>query len=143
MGIFFHFYISAWGSACLFALILYLRDTNSFAFSHASYWRFLLIPWKVVSFLIAATGLTIIAPYTGDPTWDYVDALFMSLLAFFTAPWTVGVIYKAGKRDLPAKQAFVAGCMWMFAASWASRPRRNLSVWVCVCPVKCREGFQR
>lgn len=33
--------------------------------------------WKVVTFLIATIAMTVIAPYTGDPTWDYVDAPLM------------------------------------------------------------------
>lgn len=119
MNVFFYIYISAWGSACIFSLILYLRDKNSYAFSHANYWRFLLMPWKVVTFVIATTALTVIAPYTGDPTWDYFDALFMSLLTFFTAPWAIGVIYKVTKKELPLKHAFVAVCIWMFSASWS------------------------
>lgn len=119
MNVFFYIYISAWGSACIFSLILYLRDKNSYAFSHANYWRFLLIPWKVVTFVIATTALTVIAPYTGDPTWDYFDALFMSLLTFSTAPWAIGIIYKVTKKELPLKRAFVAVCIWMFSASWS------------------------
>lgn len=63
--------------------------------------------------------MTVIAPYTGDPTWDYFDALFMSLLTYFTAPWAIGVIYKAAKKELPIKQAYVALCVWMFSASWS------------------------
>jgi hypothetical protein len=49
--------------------------------------------WKIVTFIISAIGLTVIAPYTGDPTWDYVDAAFMSILTYTTAPWVVGTIY--------------------------------------------------
>ncbi len=38
-----------------------------------------------MTFVLAAAGITTIAPYTSDPTWDYVDAAFMSVLAFATA----------------------------------------------------------
>ena len=72
-----------------------------------------------MTFVIATTGLTVIAPYTGDPTWDYFDALFMSLLTYFTAPWAIGTLFKAFKRELPFKHAFVAFCAWMFSASWS------------------------
>ncbi len=71
----------------------------------------------VESLSVATTGITLIAPYTGDPTWDYVDALFMSVLAFTTAPWTVGALYRVVQRKLPAQQGFVAFCVWMFSAS--------------------------
>ncbi len=75
--------------------------------------------WKVITFLTAAAGMIIIAPYTGDPTWDYFDALYMSVLAFATAPWTLGTIYKAVRKELPLRQGFVAFCVWMFSASWS------------------------
>ncbi len=116
---FFTIYITFWATACLIAAVVYIRDRQSYALSHSDYWHFLFKPWKVITFLIAATGLTVIAPYTGDPTWDYFDALFMSLLTFFTAPWATGVLYKVAKRELALKQAFVAGCIWMFSASWS------------------------
>lgn len=119
MNMFFYIYIALWASACFIAFVLYIRYRNSFAITCHRYWHFLLRPWKVVTFLIAATGLTLIAPYTGDPTWDYFDALFMSLLTYFTAPWAIGVIYKFIKRELPFKHAFVAFCVWLFSASWS------------------------
>ena len=43
-----------------------------------------------MTFVVATAGITLIAPYSGDPTWDYVDSVFMSVLAFATAPWVVG-----------------------------------------------------
>lgn len=112
-------YIALWGAACLIAAALYVRDRRAFALSRAAYWRFLGRPWKLVTFAIAATGFTVIAPYTRDPTWDYVDALFMSVLAFTTAPWVVGAIYKAVKGELPGKQAYVGLCLGLFSASWS------------------------
>ena len=119
MNIFFSIYITFWATACLIAIVLYIMDKSAYALSHANYWRFLFQQWKVTTFLVAATGMIVIALYTGDPTWDYFDALFMSLLTFFTAPWAVGTLYKVAKRELPPKQAFVAACIWMFSASWS------------------------
>jgi len=40
-----------------------------------SYGEFLLVPWRMTTFIIALLGIYVIAPYTGDPTWDYIDAL--------------------------------------------------------------------
>jgi hypothetical protein len=119
MNVFFVIYISLWGAACIISLILYLKDKDDYAFSHRSYWRFLFVPWKAVTFLIATAGLMTIAPYTGDPTWDYVDALFMAFLTFFTAPWAIGAIYKVTKKELSLKQGTMAVCVWMFSASWS------------------------
>jgi hypothetical protein len=119
MTAFFFAYTACWTTACLVAITVYIKDRDTYAFSHADYWHFLLKRWKIITFVLAATGLTVIAPYTGDPTWDYFDALFMSFLTFLTAPWAVGVLYKAIKKELPRKQAFVAACIWMFSASWS------------------------
>ena len=112
-------YIALWAGACLAAAAVYLKQPRAYAISHAAYWRFLLQPWKVVTFAVAATGITVIAPHTGDPTWDYVDALFMSVFAFTTAPWAVGTLYRAAKKAAPARQAFVAICVGLFSASWS------------------------
>jgi hypothetical protein len=119
MSNFFYLYIFLWASACLFAIVLYFFKREFFAKTCQGYWRFLFKPWKVVSFIIATSGLTLIAPYTGDPTWDYVDALFMSILTYLTAPWAIGIIYKFIRRELPFKYAYVAFCTWMFSASWS------------------------
>ena len=74
MSVFFYIYTGSWASACLIAVASYLRYRSSFAVTCHGYWQFLLKPWKVVTFLTAATGLTVIAPYTGDPTWDYMHS---------------------------------------------------------------------
>ncbi len=112
-------YIALWGAACLIAGVLYVRNWSAFAPSRPVYWRFLLTPWKLTTFAVAATGLTLIAPYTRDPTWDYVDASFMAVLTFCTAPWAVGAMYKVRKRELPLAQGFVALCVALFSASWS------------------------
>lgn len=119
MSTFFSAYIFCWTLTCLIAVFLYIRDKNIYAFSHVNYWQFLFIRWKVITFLIATIGMTVIAPYTGDTTWDYFDALFMSVLTFLTAPWSMGAIYKVVKKELPLSQGFVAVCLWMFSASWS------------------------
>lgn len=119
METFFYIYIATWTLACAIAFAIYLRDRRSFCFARREYWRFLAQPWKLATFGVAWCGLTLIAPYTGDPTWDYVDASFMSLLTFITAPWVIGALYKSARRELPLKQAYVAVCLWMFSVSWS------------------------
>lgn len=115
----FKIYIICWITACLVALFLFIKDRKSFALSRLEYWRFILKPWRVTTFIIASSGMTVIAPYTGDPTWDYFDAFFMSVLTYLTAPWAIGTIYNVTKRKLNPSQAFVALCVWMLSASWS------------------------
>ncbi len=119
MGSFHITYISFWSAALLAALILVLVEPKAYSFLSRPYWRFLFYPWKLISFLLAITAVTLIAPYSGDPTWDYVDALFMSTLTYVTAPWAVGTLYRLYKKWSSWKQAFVAICLWLFSASWS------------------------
>lgn len=116
---FFIGYMAIWIAICLIAVIVYVRAPGTFSFSHPAYRRFLFVPWKLATFTLATVGLTLIAPYTGDPTWDYVDALFMSVLTFLGAPWVVGVVYLWLRRRLPGSQLFVALCLWLFSVSWS------------------------
>lgn len=119
METFFYFYIAAWAGACLIALAMYRAERESYLISHRSYWRFLAQPWKLATFAIATAGITVVAPYTGDPTWDYFDAFFMAALTFATGPWALGTLYEVIRRKRPARQAYVAFCAWMFSASWS------------------------
>jgi hypothetical protein len=119
MDDFFINYLLAWGSACLVALAIFIYRFKTWDITRRGYWRFLLQPWKAASFAVAASGLILIAPYTGDVTWDYFDAAFMAILTFSTAPWAVGVLYKAAQRQRSAWDAYLALCAWMFSASWS------------------------
>jgi hypothetical protein len=115
---FFVAYMVAWGSACVVALALVVLRPGNFSLASTAYRRYLLKPWKVTTFVLAAAGLAIMAPYTGDPTWDYYDALLMAVLTFITAPWSVGTVYRFLKRMESAKALFVALCAWFLSASW-------------------------
>lgn len=111
--------MALWAAACVAAMVICIKQSKAFAWSHRDYWKYLLTPWKVLTFLVAACGMTLIAPYTGDRTWDYFDALFMSVLTFLSAPWAVGALYRWLRGKLLFAQAYVAFCFWMFSASWS------------------------
>ncbi len=119
METFFKIYLASWITACVIALVIVWRNPKQFAITTRAYRQFLFVPWKVATFTVAAIGLTVVAPYTGDPTWDYFDAAFMSILTFFTAPWVIGVLYHSARRKLPLTQLYVAVCLWMFSVSWS------------------------
>ena len=115
---FFYVYIFGWAAACLFAVGLVVRRPRDFEIAGPKYRRYLLQPWKIATFAVAATGITVIAPYTGDPTWDYFDALTMAALTFATAPWAVGTLYRALRGAAGLRQPYVAVCAMLFSASW-------------------------
>ncbi len=116
---FFHWYVSAWGVACLVALAMVLSNLNAYSFATREYLRFMGVRWKLATFAVSGIGMIVVAPHTGDPTWDYYDAAFMSVLTFLTAPWTIGTLYLALRGGAGFKQAYVAACLWMFSASWS------------------------
>ncbi len=76
-------YIISWSIAILIAMFLWLNKLRS-SNNAGKYFKFLFKPWKVTTFVIAAIGMTVVAPYTGDITWDYFDATVMSLLTYLT-----------------------------------------------------------
>lgn len=116
---FFVIYMALWVLACLIAAVLMVRLRSTLELFQWPYWAGLFQGWKIVSFLIAATGLVLVAPYTGDPTWDHVDALFMSLLTYATAPWVVGTFYRTIRGTKHYLHTYIAMCVWMFSASWS------------------------
>lgn len=119
MDTFFKLYIAAWAGACLLALALLLHRPADFAITRRRYWHFLTEPWKVLTFLAGAALITLVAPYTGDPTWDWVDGLFMSVLCYTTAPWVVATLFFAVHRQVRLGELYAAVCAWLFSASWS------------------------
>ncbi|MFT5446098.1 MAG: hypothetical protein ACI9DC_001260 [Gammaproteobacteria bacterium] len=119
MSSFFITYLSIWATLCVIAVVVAIRLGRRLEITRAVYWRALLVPWKRVTFLIAASGMMIIAPWTGDPTWDWFDAGFMAVFAYAGAPWVVGVLYQGLRGWQPLAKIFVALCLWMFSTSWS------------------------
>ncbi len=119
MSLFLWCYLSLWFLFCLVNLALFLRHPNDFSITHQAYCSFLAPPWKWGSFIVACSAMVIVAPYTGDPTWDYVDAFFMSTLTFITAPWAVGILFFSLKKRSFNRETLLAICLWLFSASWS------------------------
>lgn len=80
----FALYTAFWIVACLSAVAVAVVQRRRIELFDGAYWRFLARPWRLTTFFVAAGSLIVVAPYTGDPTWDYVDATFMSVLACAT-----------------------------------------------------------
>lgn len=119
MDPFFQVYIAAWSAACLLALALFLRRPADFAIGRCGYWHFLAEPWKLATFAAGGALITLVAPYTGDPTWDHVDGLFMSVFCFATAPWVVATLFFTLRGERGPGELYVAVCAWLFSASWS------------------------
>ncbi len=119
MPVFFKLYMTAWITITIVALILMYRHRASIELFSRVYWQHLLQGWKVVTFLISGISMVVMAPYTGDPTWDYVDASFMSILTFATAPWAVGSIFRHIRFNKNWLKLFIVVSVWMFSVSWS------------------------
>ena len=119
MTTFFYYYIATWATTCVIAIILMVQNSKTIILFQKEYWDFLLIKWKLATFFTALSAFVILAPYTGDPTWDYYDAAFMSILTFMSAPWSIGTLFRFIKRQEKLKIAYIAVCAWMFSASWS------------------------
>jgi hypothetical protein len=119
-------YLAGWGAACVIGAVLLIRHRQRIELCSRAYWLYLAKPWKLVTFAVAAAGITLIAPYTSDPTWDYVDASFMSVLTFATAPWVVGTLFLAARRTVDGVTVFIAALVWLFSASWSY----DLYLWI-------------
>jgi len=119
MEIEFKIYMAGWGTALLVGAVVFVLKRNSILPTCPGYFKFLAMPWKVITFVIAASGLTIIGGLTWDTTWDAVDSIFMSVLTFLTAPWAVGILYRALRKRAGWREAYIAICLWLFSASWS------------------------
>jgi hypothetical protein len=112
-------YFAFWATAVLLAIGVAVRRRSRLIILKRDYWRWLLAPWRLTTFAIATTGLVVVAPLMRDPFWDRVDASFMSVLTFATAPWAIGSLWRAVFRNGSPVEGYVALCAALFSASWS------------------------
>lgn len=121
-----HWYTAGWMLLCAIAASLLFRQRRECALLSHAYCRFICEPWKLGTAITATVGMTVMAPYTGDPTWDYADASFMSILTWATAPWCVGVLFRFVRGREQWQNFYIALCLWFFTASWSY----DLYIWL-------------
>jgi hypothetical protein len=110
-------YLAAWCTACVVALVIAALRFRTFAIARRAYVIGMTRPWKLATFALALAGIVLVAPRSGDPTWDHWDAAFMAILVYTTAPWTLGVLARARSRS--RAEIYVAACTWLFSASFS------------------------
>lgn len=111
-------YVAGWCVVTVAGVALLWRGRGRFVLTRSAYWRWLAQPWRLVTFAVGLVGIVVIAPYTGDPYWDYVDAALMATLAFTTAPWAVATVWRARRLGVDA-EVVAAVIVWLFSASWS------------------------
>lgn len=119
MNQFLRIYVPAYLLFSATAIALAFAHRNEISLFHPSYRRFLFQPWKVVTASLAFLGFILIAPKSGDPTWDTCDSIFMSVLTFLTAPWAAGVLFRFTRGKASKSDAVIAIFFWLFSASWS------------------------
>lgn len=116
--IFMYYYFTAWLIILIIAVLVSIKNRSVHEIFNRNYWQFLFELWKVFTFVFATACITIVAPYSGDPTWDYGDSIIISILTYIFAPWTVGVIYRAFKFKQFNSKLFAA-VVFFFIPCWA------------------------
>jgi len=99
------------------SLALVIFNFSDLKQRYKNYFRFLFTPWKVITFVLATLGITLVAPYTGDPTWDYGVSIIMSVMTYLSAPWVCGVTYRFFNRRSSFYDLIIAIAMWLLSAS--------------------------
>lgn len=112
-------YAGFWGVATAAAAAVAAQQRVRLREELPAYGRFLRVPWKLITFLLSGGFFVLVAPYTPDPTWDRIDAAFMSIATFLTAPWAVGTLTRVARKQAPASLALLAAVVWMWSASWS------------------------
>tara|TARA_B100001964_G_C14150840_1_gene561955 strand:+ start:128 stop:775 length:648 start_codon:yes stop_codon:yes gene_type:complete len=118
INIYFKVYIIVCLSLFLSGLYLCIKKFNQLEIFKSEYWSFLFRPWKLITFIIAFISFNLIAPFSGDPTWDLYTSSAMSLLTYLSAPWAIGIFYKFTKGKISKTILFIAFIMLMLSSSW-------------------------
>lgn len=113
-------YLSFCAAAIVVAAVWGARAKPRLVIATAAYFRWLAQPWKLVTFAVALAAMLVMAPLSGDPTWDYVTGGVQSILTFISAPWAVGTLYRSLRRVVPfrAVEVYSALVAWGLSVSW-------------------------
>jgi len=110
-------YLVCWVGLLILSIGLMLFDPSRYEICTRAYGAFLLQPWKLFTFFVALALITVVAPYSGDPTWDYLDSILISSLTFVVAPWSVGALFLSCRNRRFDKRLLVAACLF-FTPCW-------------------------
>lgn len=120
-------YIAMWMIATFLMMIFVFLHRKTLTYFSRQYWWHIWKPWKIVTFFVAMIGLSAISLIANDPTWDIPESIIMVTLTFLTAPWVVGVIYRAVFwYERKGIVIYIAIVLWLFSASWSY----DLYVWM-------------
>lgn len=113
-----YYYIS-WIILTSIWLILLITKRKKILLFTRGYVNFILKKLKIIIFLTAFLLLTIIANLWLDPTWDNIETIIMSLLTYFTAPYSIWTIYRYIKwLNKNFYEFYISIILLFFSSAW-------------------------
>jgi len=119
MSLFLKAYFIYWITATIIAVFVISKNRKRIPLFSKDYWKFITKKWKLLSFITALISIIAVAPFSTDPTWDYFDSVFIPVLVYINAPWTIGIIYKFFKKKADIELLYSAFCVSMFSICWS------------------------
>ncbi|MCK4980228.1 MAG: hypothetical protein KAS62_07520 [Candidatus Delongbacteria bacterium] len=104
-------YFIVWVILLAIAVIIVLKNKNEYEFFDKNYWSFIFEKWKLITFFIAVICISTAAPFSNDHTWDLYDSILISVVTYFVAPWSVGILYKSFKKRVFSSKFYVSMVM--------------------------------
>jgi len=112
-------YFKSWVTIVLFTFVLSIFKRNQILLLSKKYFYFLFVKWKIIVFLLALFIVSGVGLLWLDPTWDLGISIIMSILTYFTAPYSVGIFYRFIKWiERKNIELFLAIILTFFSASW-------------------------
>ena len=112
-------YFKSWVTIVLFTFVLSIFKGNQILLLSKKYFYFLFVRWKIIVFLLALFIISGVGLLWLDPTWDLGISIIMSILTYFTAPYSVGIFYRFIKWiERKNIELFLAIILTFFSASW-------------------------
>lgn len=112
-------YFISWIILTLIWVFLLIKNRKNILLFKREYMSFVLIRWKVIIFVIATLLLCYVADLWLDPTWDIPETLVMSFLTYYTAPYSVWIIYRYVKwLNNNLYEFYIAIILLFFSSAW-------------------------
>ncbi len=119
MNIFIRIYIILWIILILIWLVLLIKNRKEVLLFRKKYINFLFVRWKLILFFLAVISLSIMSTLWLDPTWDIPETIVMSILTFYTAPYSSWIIYRYLRwLNKNSYEFYIAIILLFFSSAW-------------------------
>ena len=105
-------YLPIWLALITIAICICIKNKENISLFTTAYARYILVKWKLIILFVSLILINVGSWFYYDPTWDYLNGTYMTILTYLTAPWVVGTIYRK-------KHTYVGCCIALFSCSWS------------------------